>query len=121
MESLCGPGSPETYVKEVSQVYSAGWPPAFLGDLHYYIGEFDLRERAGEIDTNRCAVHLLSGEYDWSATTEMGVQAHEAIDGSTHAVMPGVGHFPMQENPREFLRYLLPVLDRIRAAATVPS
>ena len=121
MESLCAPGSPEAYVKEVSQVYSAGWPPAFLGDLHYYVSEYDLRERAGEIDTNRCAVHILSGEYDWSATTEMGVQAHEAIDGSTHAVMPGVGHFPMQENPREFLRHLLPVLDRIRATATVPS
>ncbi len=121
MESLCAPGSPEAYVKEVSQVYSAGWPPAFLGDLHYYTAEYDLRDRTDDIDTDRCAVHILSGEYDWSATTEMGVQAHEAISGSTHVVMPGVGHFPMQENPSEFLRHLRPVLDRIRASATVPS
>jgi pimeloyl-ACP methyl ester carboxylesterase len=116
MESLCAPVSPEAYVKEVSQVYSAGWPPAFFGDLHYYMADYDLRDRAGEIDTERCAVHILSGEYDWSGTAEMGAAAHDAISGSTHAVMAGVGHFPMQENPREFLRHVLPVLEEIRAA-----
>ena len=30
--------------------------------------------------------------------------------------MPGVGHFPMSEHPEAFLDYLLPVLERIRAA-----
>lgn len=115
MEGLCAPVSPESYVKEVSQVYSAGWPPAFLGDLHYYVVDYDLRERAKEIDTSRCAVHILNGEYDYSGMVEMGLEAHKAIAGSTHTVMTGVGHFPMQENPREFLRYLLPVLDKIKA------
>ena len=117
MESLCAPVSPEAYVKEVSQVYSAGWPPAFLGDLHYYMVDYDLRERAKEIDTSRCAVHILNGEYDYSGMLEMGIEAHRAIVGSSHTEMPGVGHFPMQENPREFLRHLLPVLERIRSAA----
>jgi len=114
MEGLCAPVSPEAYVKEVSQVYSAGWPPAFVGDLHYYMSDYDIRERAKEIDTSRCAVHILNGEYDFSGMVELGAQAHQAISGSTHTVMTGVGHFPMQENPREFLRYLLPVLDQIR-------
>lgn len=113
MEALCSPTAPEAYVKEVAQVYSAGWPPAFLGDLHYYVVEFDLRERAKEIDTDQVGVHILNGEYDWSGTDALGRAAHEAIAGSTHTTMTGVGHFPMQENPAEFLTYLLPVLDTV--------
>jgi hypothetical protein len=27
--------------------------------------------------------------------------------------MKGLGHFPMSENPTEFLKYLLPVLEQI--------
>jgi hypothetical protein len=27
--------------------------------------------------------------------------------------MEGLGHFPMSENPAQFRKYLLPVLDRI--------
>jgi pimeloyl-ACP methyl ester carboxylesterase len=27
--------------------------------------------------------------------------------------MKGLGHFPMSENPEAFLKYLLPVLDKI--------
>lgn len=115
MESICSPTSPEAYVKEVSQVYAAGWPPAFLGDLNYYITEFDLRDRAAEIDTSRCAVHILNGEYDFSGTIERGQDAQRAIAGSTHTAMVGVGHFPMQENPKEFARHLLPILEQVRA------
>ncbi len=119
MEGLCAPASPEAYIKEVSQVYSAGWPPAFLGDLYYYMVDYDLRERVTEIDTSRCAVHILNGDYDWSGTAEMGANAHQAIPGSTHTVMRGVGHFPMQENPGAFVRYLLPILDLIRGATPI--
>jgi len=114
MEGLCSPTSPEPYVKEVSQVYSAGWPAAFRGDLYYYMVDYDLREVAGDIDTARCGVHIMNGEYDWSGTVEHGRSAHEAIAGSTHTVMTDVGHFPMQENPTAFAEYLLPVLDSIR-------
>ncbi len=114
MEALCAPSSPEPYVKEVSQVYAAGWPPAFLGDLWYYLVDFDIRDRADEIDTSRVGVHILSGEYDWSGTPALGQAASEAIPGSTHDVMAGIGHFPMQENPERFATHLLPVLDKIR-------
>ena len=117
MESLCAPQSPEAYVKEVSQVYSAGWPPAFLGDLWYYLNDYDLRDRAHEIDTSQCAVHILNGEYDWSGHVQGGLAAHEAIAGSTHTVMTNVGHFPMQENPVEFAEYLLPILDKVRTGS----
>ena len=115
MEGLCAPTSPEPYVKEVSQVYSAGWPPAFLGDLHYYMVEHDIRDRADEIDTSTVAVHILNGAYDYTATVEAGLEAHRAIASSSHTEMADLGHFPMQENPRAFARYLLPILDQIAA------
>ncbi|MGI9598414.1 MAG: alpha/beta fold hydrolase, partial [Acidimicrobiales bacterium] len=92
---------------------ASGWPPAFIGDLHYYMVDYDLRDRAKEIDTDQVGVHILSGEYDTSGTVEHGRAAHDAIAGSTFAEMVGVGHFPMSENPEAFFTYLLPVLDRI--------
>ncbi len=117
MEGLTAPMSPKAYVKETSFVYACGWPQAFLGDLYYYIEDFDLRDHADEIDTGQVGVHILSGEYDHSGTSELGRAAHEAIAGSTWAEMKAVGHFPMSENPEAFLRYLLPVLETIRGAA----
>lgn len=96
-------------------VYAAGWPPVFLGDLHYYMSDYDLRHEAAAIDTLQVGVHILSGEYDASGTLEMGRLAHEAIAGSTWTSMDDVGHFPMSENPDAFLPYLLPVLEQVRA------
>ena len=58
-------------------------------------------------------MHLLSGEYDWSGTAELGLEAHHAIAGSTFAEMKGVGHFPMSEDPERLHEYLLPVLKAI--------
>jgi pimeloyl-ACP methyl ester carboxylesterase len=114
MQALTSPTSPDAYRKETIQTYAASWPPAFLGDLWYYMVDYDLRELAGGIDTSRVGVHILNGEYDSSGTPELGRQAHEAIPGSTFAEMTGVGHFPMSENPQAFFEYLLPVLDDIR-------
>ena len=114
MEGLCAPTSPESYIKEVSMVYASGWPPAFLGDLWYYTVDYDIRDRAHEIDTTKCAVHILNGEYDYTGTIAKGITAHEAIAGSTHTAMDNIGHFPMTENPELFMSYLAPVLHRIR-------
>ncbi len=114
MEGLMAPDSPLALVKETSFVYASGWPQAFLGDLYYYIQDFDLRNLASEIDTSQVGVHILSGEYDYSGSSELGREAHEAIPGSTWAEMSGVGHFPMSENPQAFIRYLLPKLELIR-------
>ena len=114
MNALMSPTSPEAFRKETSQVYAAGWPPAFLGDLFYYCVDYDLRAEAAKIDTAKVAVHILSGEYDASGTAELGEAAHRAIPGSTFQVMKGVGHFPMSESPEAFIGYLTPVLDEIR-------
>ncbi len=113
MEGLMSPTAPKAYRKETSYVYASGWPATFLGDLYYYVEDFNMRETASEIDTNQIGVHILSGEYDYSATPEMGRAAYEAIQGSTWALMKGVGHFPMSEHPEAFIEHLLPILRSI--------
>jgi len=116
MKALMSPTSPERYRKETSFVYACGWPPAFIGDLNYYMNEYDLKDAASEIDTSKVAVYILSGEYDMSGTPELGKQAHEAIAGSSWQEMKGMGHFPMSENPEAFKTYIEPVLDKIAAS-----
>lgn len=116
MNGLMSPTSPEAYRKETSAVYASGWPASFRGDLWYYVVDYDLRDHAGAIDTAKTPVHILTGEYDASGTLEHGQAAHQAIPGSTWAAMPGLGHFPMSENPAAFLTHLLPVLERVRQA-----
>lgn len=117
MNGLMSPVSPEALRKETSFVYASGWPPAFIGDLFYYVVDYDLRHEAAAIDTAKVAVHILSGEYDTSGTLELGRAAHEAIPGSTWSMMKDVGHFPMSENPEAFVGYLLPVLESVRVRA----
>ncbi len=118
MDGLMSPASPKRYRKETSFIYASGWPPVFLGDLFYYLEDYDLRTTAAEIDTNKVGVHILSGEYDCSGTAELGEAAHLAIPGSSFKVMEDVGHFPMSENPAAFKTYLLPILDQIQAQET---
>jgi pimeloyl-ACP methyl ester carboxylesterase len=114
MLGLTSPTSPDARRMETVFAYSAGWPPAFFGDLFYYIDDHDLTTEATNIDTTRIPVFLLTGEYDYSATIEHGQAAHEAIKGSSFTVMDGIGHFPMSENPEAFAKYLLPALATIR-------
>jgi pimeloyl-ACP methyl ester carboxylesterase len=74
--------------------------------------------RHESIDTTRCAVHLLTGEYDWATPPALSAQLAEQIPGATFEVMSGLGHFPMSEDPDQFLQYLRPVLDRIAAQSS---
>jgi pimeloyl-ACP methyl ester carboxylesterase len=114
MFGITSPTSPEAYRRETGWVYSQGAPAVFKGDLHYYTVEHDLTARAGEIDTKRTALYVLTGEYDWSSTPAMGQGLASAVPGATFRVMPGLGHFPMSEDPARFRSYILPVLDEIR-------
>jgi len=57
------------------------------------------------IDTKKCPVYMLTGEYDWSNTPEMGQATCEKITGGKHQAMKGVGHFPATENPKVFVGY----------------
>src|SRR6516162_4594884 len=77
----------------------------------------DIRSRVADIDTGRCPLFLLSGEYDYSCTPEETLGVATRIPGCEATIMKGLGHFPMSENPGEFLKYLLPVLERIAATS----
>jgi pimeloyl-ACP methyl ester carboxylesterase len=113
MMSQTSPKSPEPHRRETVWVYSQGAPQVFQGDLDYYLGEHDLTKTASEIDTSRTQVHVISGDYDWSATPERAKALADAIPGATYTRMEGMGHFPMSEDPKSFERYLAALLDRI--------
>jgi pimeloyl-ACP methyl ester carboxylesterase len=117
MSGLIAPQSPSETRWETLWGYMQGGPGVFRGDLHFYRAEGDLRDRVGAIDTSRCPLYLLTGEYDFSCTPEDTRQAADKITGSRFTVMTEIGHFPMAENPAHFRRYLLPVLDEIRSVS----
>ena len=117
MMSLCSPHAPEANVRETIWMYSQGAPPVFAGDLNYYGIEHDLRETAGNIDTRKCMLYVLSGDYDWSAHPAASKALADAVPGATYTLMEGMGHFPMAEDPPQFKRYLMPVLADIEKRA----
>ncbi|HXQ08267.1 MAG TPA: alpha/beta hydrolase, partial [Bradyrhizobium sp.] len=94
--------------------YMQGGPGVFIGDLYFYKLDGDIRGRVAEIDTSRCPLFLLSGEYDYSCTPEETLGVASSIRGCEVTIMKGLGHFPMSENPTEFLKHLLPVLEKIK-------
>jgi pimeloyl-ACP methyl ester carboxylesterase len=73
----------------------------------------DIRGEVERIDTARCPLFLLSGEYDYSATPDETRDLARRIKGAEATIMEGLGHFPMSENPERFIAHLLPVLERI--------
>src|SRR5262249_36209027 len=72
-----------------------------------------IRDRVARIDTSRCPLFLLSGEYDYSCTPEETLAVARSIPGCEVTIMKGLGHFPMSEDPQTFLTHLLPVLEKI--------
>jgi pimeloyl-ACP methyl ester carboxylesterase len=94
--------------------YMQGGPSIFLGDLHYYFTDGDLRNAAFDrLDPEQCPLYLLTGEYDLSATPALTAELARLVKARHFEVMKGLGHFPMSESPQQFRRYLLPVLERI--------
>lgn len=111
---LMSPLSPEAERWETVWHYMQGGPGIFTGDLYFYQVEGDIRSRIGAIDTSVCPLYLLTGEYDYSASPADTEAAAARIKGAKMAVMKGLGHFPMSENPQAFLGYLRPLLEEIR-------
>ena len=108
---LNAPCSPEAGRRENWWYYSQSGPGIYKGDVHFYCEDWDGREDIKEIDTSRCKVSLLTGEYDYSATPDMTRAVADAIAGARFTVMEGIGHFPMVENYERFRPYLLAELE----------
>lgn len=113
VSGLVAPQSPQEYRHETLWQYMQGGPGIFKGDLYFYRADSDLRGKLGGIDTRRCPLYLLTGEYDFSCTPEDTLRTANSIPGAQVTVMEQVGHFPMSENPAQFRKYLLPVLEEI--------
>jgi pimeloyl-ACP methyl ester carboxylesterase len=112
---LIAPSSPVAERWETLWHYMQGGPSIFLGDIHYYFADGDLRNAdLGGLDA-RCPLYLLTGEYDLSATPELTAELARVTGARHFEVMKGMGHFPMSESPAAFRGYLLPILDRIAA------
>ena len=108
---LNAPCSPEAGRRENWWYYSQSGPGIYKGDVHFYCEDWDGREDIKEIDTSRCKVSLLTGEYDYSATPDMTRAVADAIADARFTVMEGIGHFPMVENYERFRPYLLAELE----------
>lgn len=108
-----GPIAPEKYRREVAWTYSQGAPGVFLGDQNYYSIEHDLRQTAHLIDTSRCPVYIMNGEYDAGTNIEEGEALVAKIKGAKFIPLHGVGHFPMTEDFASLKRSLMGVLVEI--------
>ncbi|HIG42329.1 MAG: alpha/beta hydrolase [bacterium] len=111
MAALIAPQSPDNHRWETLWHYASGGPGVFKGDLYFYAYDGDLRNQPLVIDTKKCPVYLLSGEYDWSAPAAGAEEIAQRIPGAYFKKMHGMGHFPMSENPEKFFEYLNPVLE----------
>lgn len=114
VSGLVAPQSPAAARMETLWAYRQSGPGVFKGDLYFYRVDGDLRGRTGAIDTGKCPLYLLTGEYDFSCMPEDTLRTASGIQGAQVTVMEQLGHFPMSENPAQFRRYILPVLEKVR-------
>jgi len=114
VSGLVAPTAPDEGRWETLWHYMQSGPGVFKGDLHFYMIDGDISGKLDDIDARRCPLYLLTGEYDYSCTTEGTLEIAKRT-GAQATIMKDLGHFPMSENPEKFIGYLLPVLDEIRA------
>ncbi len=114
ISGLVAPQSPDEHRHETLWQYMQSGPGVFRGDLYFYRVDADLRGKLSGINTSLCPLYLLTGEYDFSCTPEDTLRTASTIPGVKVTIMKEVGHFPMSENPAQFRKYVLPVLEEIR-------
>lgn len=110
---LMAPSSPTSSRAQTLWGYAQSGPGVYQGDTYFYSN--DLPRVAPTLTRASCPLWVFSGEYDYSATTEMSRVAADRL-GGTLVEMPGFGHFPMSEDPAVFRTFLVPVLDELEAA-----
>lgn len=112
---LCGALTSERQ-KHLNAWYNSQLAPGVInGDLYFYSVEHDLRgDKLPIIDTDKCPLYMLSGEYDYTALPEHVLAYSKRIPGSKFVEMKGLGHYPMIENFKAFRHYLIPVLKEIK-------
>jgi pimeloyl-ACP methyl ester carboxylesterase/putative sterol carrier protein len=97
--SMTGDRTPPDRAREVVWQIRRVCPEVIVGDLTGYTG-FDRRDEVGKIQS---PVLLLRGDADWLVNQSMVEATAGRIPGSTIAVLAGTGHYPIIENPVEFV------------------
>ena len=110
---FCAPTTPEKYRREVGWATMQCAAPTTKGDLYFYFYEHNLTGKAHLIDTSRCAVYLLTADYDPTISVEDTLVMANQIKGSKFTEIKGMSHCGMAENPPLFKSYLMPILDEI--------
>jgi pimeloyl-ACP methyl ester carboxylesterase len=114
------PSNPEKYRRSISWVAMLSAPPVTKGDMNYYFFEHDMKGKCHLINTNKCPVYLLTGEYDPTSTVEDARELAKQIKGSKFTEMKGMSHSGMAENPVLFKKYLMPILIEIESHSVKP-
>ncbi|KAL3445552.1 Alpha/Beta hydrolase protein [Aspergillus insuetus] len=111
---MMAPSAPLVNKQLIWHLYSAQAYGIFHGDLDFYFGGFDARDRVASIDVKKCPIYFLTGEFDWSTTPQMSEATAKKIKGANFKAMEGLGHFPATESPVRFIPYLLEAIDWIQ-------
>jgi pimeloyl-ACP methyl ester carboxylesterase len=113
VEGLCAPTSPTACRDAIWWGYSQGGFTTFAGDIDFYSGDWDGRDKVAHIDTTACPVVMMTGEYDYSCMPAMSEATAARIAGAHYWTMPRLGHFPICENPVAFTPHLAKALHTI--------
>ena len=109
------PYAPEENVREIQWEYSCGGPGVFAGDLYYYYYDHNMsEEEARAIDTDKCMLYMLTGEYDPNTAPSDTQELADQVPGAKYWAMEKLGHFPVTEDYTKFREYLLPILAEIK-------
>ncbi|KIV76930.1 hypothetical protein PV11_08779 [Exophiala sideris] len=111
---MMAPKSPYVNKQLIWHMYSGQAYGIFHGDLDFYFGGFDARDRVARIDVKKCPIYFLTGEYDWSTTPAMSKATADKIKGANFTAMKGLGHFPATEDPQKFIPYFLDAVEWIQ-------
>jgi pimeloyl-ACP methyl ester carboxylesterase len=109
---LHSPFSPEEAKRENWWYYAQGGPGVYAGDSKFG-SEFDVRAQLKDIDTKKCKVSMMSGDYDYSALQEVSRSVAAAIPGGRFTPIAGLGHFPVIEDYPKLRPYLAVELDHM--------
>jgi pimeloyl-ACP methyl ester carboxylesterase len=106
--------------------YSPGWYLSWLHHPHVHGGEACATSVFGLMapqspDEYRWETWWYYSQGDFACTPEMTAETGKKIKGSETIIMEEIGHFPMSENPVTFKKYLMPVLEKVRAAGREPA
>jgi pimeloyl-ACP methyl ester carboxylesterase len=113
VDGLSAPTSPAACREAIWWAYSQGGFTTFAGDIDFYSGDWDGRDKVAHIDTDLCPVVMMTGEYDYSCTPDMSEATAKRIAGAHYWTMPRLGHFPICENPAAFAPHLANALEKI--------